>query len=221
MNENNLNEILNMQTSKEEKSSIENKKDLNVFIYFVLIVSIFRSIYVTGLECLIMSNNSYAHVFYTFSVVTIFLHIAGIAIILTKKKLLGVIILYANWILFMIIGSIIINNILGCSLFDDSKMALRGFCNIFFLSVLLLLRSSGKSGWDVLLESYKKTNGNRPDRDSMANEITNTGLNDVEIEQNTQNKPDITPLSKLLPIIVYVLTGIVLAFCIYSLFQIL
>jgi uncharacterized membrane protein len=62
---------------------------------------------------------------------------------------------------------------------------------------------------------------NHPDEDATKDEIINTELNDVETEQNAQNTPDIIPLSKLLPVIVYVLTGIVLAFCVYSLFQIL
>ncbi|MDR1601774.1 MAG: hypothetical protein LBS42_05030 [Tannerella sp.] len=196
------------------KQEVRNSKnDLNAFLRLILTISVPYSIIRQIAECinyLTYYNDQYFGLFCTVGCITVAIHAFGIYIILSKKDLMGVCIVLWNQLLVRIILIPWINGMLDYEIFDVSRTIIHSFLQLIGIPLLLLLKSGGKSAYTVLNRNYESSIKQEADSDVIPSS-----------EIITEANPTVIPSSKILSIIVYILVGIVVALCIYSLVKIL
>ncbi len=82
------------------------------------------------------------------------IHIGGILIVMIKKIITGVVIIYANALISLIVAGVT-NEALNYEVFDVTPMVVQRVMSVIFLSLLLFLKSGGKSGWSLLMDNSR------------------------------------------------------------------
>lgn len=133
------------------------ENSLNTFLIFVMMVGILGTVIRNFSECykFFIWNTDHIAVFCITALLFATIHITAILIILIKKSILGYYIMVGNFFLSFIICPII-NTIVDYQIFDVEVIITKGIIQIIAITLLLFLRSNGKSAWKVLLNKTNK-----------------------------------------------------------------
>ena len=175
------------------------KGKLNNFLIFILLINAFRSVIVSITEIIQYNidvtayGKNYFEVFCIIEIVIVLVHILGISITLIKKSIIGIFILFGNF-LFSIMVSYIINLFFNFEIINIQRLFINALIQFLVISSLLMLKSEGVSAYSTLWKNY---------------------TNNKKVQKPKEKSINIQS------IIIYGLLAIVIIFCIYSIFTLL
>ncbi len=133
-----------------ENSNESTKPELNTFLKCILYIGVFGTPILTIRECVMISAISdFATAFCVISCVYAAIHIWGIIIILTKKKIEGFYIIIVNSILLVPIA-FIVNILCDYNVFNVQAIFINTATRLIILPLLFLLHKNGISAYKAL-----------------------------------------------------------------------
>ena len=180
-----------MEDKEIEQEQIP-KNGYNLFFTFILSLNILGSI----IRQVAAIAQHPIPLFSIISSIMVLIHVSSLVMILKEKKS-GLYLFICNVFIFSFMISPIINEISDYNVFDIQRATIGGIIQIMVMFLLLFLKSKGKSGYDVLFaEKELKTKSPKL--------VINKNMNE-----------------KIVSIIVYSITGIVLVLSVIALFILL
>lgn len=126
------------------------KPELNTFLKCILYIGVFVTPILTIGECVRISTFSdFAAAFCVINCIHATIHIWGIIIILTKKRIEGFYIIIGNHILLVSI-TFIVNILCDYNVFNVQAIFINTATRLIILSLLFLLRKNGISAYKAL-----------------------------------------------------------------------
>jgi hypothetical protein len=158
-------EQIQNQENTEVKEIVSIKsQSLNGFLLFIIYVGMIRTVitmisrfleYATLVILGSQTEQNYL-IFRVVYTVIVLIHLTGLFIIVKSKNLIGLFIVIGGLFLGAIL-SVSLNAIFSSEIFDTGQQTMQFVIQIIFMALALLLRSKGKSAYQVLTENFKKS----------------------------------------------------------------
>ena len=157
-------QIQNQENTKVKEIASIKSQSLNGFLLFLIFYGMVATITTmitrfSEYSVLVSFGSQTEQNYMIFRVVyaiIVLIHLAGLFIIVNSKNLTGLFIIIGGLLLGAIL-SVSLNAIFNSEIFNSGQQIMQFVIQTIFLSLALLLRSKGKSAYQVLTENFKKS----------------------------------------------------------------